>query len=90
MLKPKAKNPSNPASKKTRTHDHEYHVVWNSVRRRWDIERDGGFAGSFAQDKSTAIGLAVREAQRDAHQGLDVVVCVQQKDGSFLLEWSSP
>jgi hypothetical protein len=72
-----------------KSHDHEYHVVWNPTRRSWDVERDGGRSGQFAYDRDTAIGLAVREARNEASQGLDVVVCVQQKDGTFHLEWSS-
>jgi len=85
----KPKKPRKPAAKKTRAQDHEYRVVWNGRRKTWDIKHGAGYTGAFSRDKSTAIGLAVHDAQREAHQGLDVVVCVQQKDGSFELEWSS-
>jgi hypothetical protein len=44
----------------------------------------------FEYYKDTAIGLAAHEARRGAHQGLDVVICIQRKDGRFALEWSSP
>jgi hypothetical protein len=73
-----------------KTHDHEYHVVWNGARRSWDIHRDDGRTGAFAYDKSTAVGVAIREAQIDHGQGLDVIVCVEQKDGTFKQEWASP
>ncbi len=32
----------------------EYHIVPNG--RRWDVERDDSFIGSFAYDVNTAIG----------------------------------
>jgi hypothetical protein len=63
----------------------EYHVVPNG--QRWDVERDDAFIGSFAYDVNTAIGLATAAAQRDQHNGLDVMVCVQQPDGSCRKVW---
>jgi hypothetical protein len=41
----------------------EYHVVPNG--KRWDVERDDAFTGSFAYEVHTAIGLATAAAQRD-------------------------
>jgi hypothetical protein len=63
----------------------EYHVV--PTGQRWDVERDDMFTGSFAYDVDTAIGLAIGAAQRDQHNGLDVMVCVQQLDGSRQKVW---
>ena len=63
----------------------EYHVVPNG--RRWDVERDDAFFGSFAFDVNTAIGLAIAGAQRDLHNGLDVMVCVQESDGHCRKVW---
>jgi hypothetical protein len=63
----------------------EYRVVPNE--RRWDVERDGAFTGAFAYDVHTAIGLATAEAQRDLHNGLDAVVCVDEKDGTCRHVW---
>ena len=63
----------------------EYHVVPNG--QRWDIERDDMFTGSFAFDEHTAVALATAAAQRDLHNGLDVMVCVQQSDGSCRKVW---
>jgi hypothetical protein len=63
----------------------EYHVV--PTGKRWDVERDDAFIGSFAYDVHTAIGLATSAAQRDLHNGLDVMVCVQQRDGSCIQVW---
>ena len=63
----------------------EYHVVPNG--KRWDVERDDTFIGSFAYDVHTAIGLATAAAQRDHHNGLDVMVCVQGADGHCRKVW---
>jgi len=63
----------------------EYHVVPNG--QRWDVERDDMFTGSFAFDEHTAVGLATAAAQRDLHNGLGVMVCVQQSDGSCRKVW---
>lgn len=63
----------------------EYHVVPNG--KRWDVERDDAFTGSFAYDVNTAIGLAIAGAQRDQHNGLEVMVCVQESDGRCRKVW---
>jgi hypothetical protein len=63
----------------------EYHVVPNG--KRWDVERDDAFIGSFAYQVNNAIGLAIASAQRDHQQGLDVMVCVQEPDGSCKKVW---
>jgi hypothetical protein len=63
----------------------EYHVVPNG--KRWDVERDDMFTGSFAYEVNTAIGLATAAAQRDQHNGISVMVCVQQADGSCRKVW---
>ena len=63
----------------------EYHVVLNG--NRWDVERDDAFIGSFAYDVNTAIGLAIAGAQRDWHNGLDVMVCVQEPGGHCRKIW---
>jgi hypothetical protein len=39
---------------------------------------------AFSYDRSTAIGNAVREAKRDHAGGLDVILCSQQEDGTFM------
>ena len=63
----------------------EYHVVPNG--KRWDVERDDMFTGAFAYEVNTAVGLATAAAQRDRHNGLDVMVCVQQADGTCRKVW---
>jgi len=63
----------------------EYHVVPNG--RRWDVERDDAFTGSFSFDVHTAIGLATAAAQRDLNNGVDVMVCVQEPSGHCRKVW---
>ena len=63
----------------------EYHVVPNG--RRWDVERDDAFTGSFSFDVHTAIGLATAAAQRDQNNGVDVMVCVQEPSGHCRKVW---
>jgi hypothetical protein len=55
--------------------------------KRWDVERNYTFIGSFAYQVNTAIGLATSAAQRDQQNGLDVMVCVQQPDGHCKKIW---
>jgi hypothetical protein len=76
----------NPARRKPI--DLAYHVFWNSVRRTFDVHRAGAANGSFARNRETAIGLAIREAQKDAGQGLKVAV-YSTLDGRQHTEWTS-
>lgn len=63
----------------------EYHVVPEG--RRWNVERDEASTGQFAFEVNTAIGIAIHEAQRDHHNGLDATVCVQHADGTCRHVW---
>lgn len=63
----------------------EFHVVPNGDR--WDVERDDTFTGAFSYNVHVAIGLAVAAAQRDYHNGEDVMVCVQELDGCCRKVW---
>ena len=76
----------NPARKKLI--DVAYQVLWNAERRTFDVDRAGAPTGSFARDRATAIGLAIRDAEKDAQQGLKVVV-YSRLDGRQNIEWSS-
>jgi hypothetical protein len=78
----------NPAREKTeakgKTIVRQYHIVPNC--KRWNVEWDHTFTGSFAYAVHTAIGFATAEAQKDAHNGLDATVCVE-KDGTCRHLW---
>jgi hypothetical protein len=63
----------------------EYHVVQDG--KRWNVERDATYTGSFAYEVNTAIGLATSAALRDRHNGFDASVCVQQANGLCRHVW---
>jgi len=84
-FKPEAKRER--GKKKTKP-DHVYQISWNPERETWDIDLDGKGGGVFAYDKGTAIALAIRDAKHDHGEGALVHVMIQQKDGSFKIEWS--
>jgi hypothetical protein len=75
--------------KPARDHAREYHVIYDPARRHWQVELGHVRLAAAADTVDAAIGIAVREARTDTQAGLDAIVCVQQKDGSFHLAWSS-
>jgi hypothetical protein len=74
---------------KTDSSDHAYHVDHNSAQDRWDVvDHDGRIVG-HCHTSAEAIEFAIREAQHAHGRGDDVVVCVEQDDGTYKLAWSS-
>ncbi|MES2473449.1 MAG: DUF2188 domain-containing protein [Pseudomonadota bacterium] len=71
------------ASSKTQLR--EYHVIPDEDG--WLVERDEALTGLFAHDLEAAVAQAVRAAERDHHNGLDVMVCVQEADGHCRKVW---
>ncbi len=63
----------------------EYHVI--PEEDGWVVERDEALTGLFAHDLEAAVAQAVRAAERDHHNGLDVMVCVQESDGHCRKVW---
>lgn len=64
-----------------------YEVTLDADARRWTVSRDGIATGGFATDKSTAIGLAYREASLEqATTGTNVTVWSVQ-NGKRKKEW---
>jgi hypothetical protein len=61
-------------------YDVKFYVTWNQVRRAFDIKRDGVPTGGFSQDKSTAIGLAIADAQRVVVKG-NTTCCLRLQPG---------
>ena len=76
----------NGSRKRTVAFDVVYQVRWNDERRTFDVFRDKDATGAFAQDKHTAIRLAIRAAQRE-ESGLKVIVSSIQDDKPKA-EWS--
>ena len=67
--------------------DREYHVTFDG--RHWNIGTDDGEAGLFTMDRDVALTLAIRAAEHDHADGMDVTVCVEEQDGTFRLAWAS-
>jgi hypothetical protein len=85
MTDTKPERRKNPARKKTV--DVGYEVRWNGERRTFDIYRANVKTGGFARDRSTAIGLARRDAEAEP-PGRTVTVSYLM-DGELKVEWSS-
>lgn len=77
-----------PGPAPSRAHDRMYHVSRDG--QRWTVDSDEGRTAHFASDRHMAIGMAIRTAQQDHADGLDVIVCVEQPDGAFAVAWTSP
>lgn len=69
-------------------HDIAYHVV--SHDGRWWVENDDGASRHSSASEHDAVAWAVAAAHHDHGRGLDAIVCVEQTDGSFKMEWQSP
>jgi hypothetical protein len=80
-----------PAGKRQRNrpaaHDHEYSVTWDQGGARFDILRDGKRTAAFATDKSTAIGLALREARQEALPIGGTIIVTSIRNGTRIVEW---
>jgi len=63
-------------------------VVWDEAAKLWNVERDDDATGLSARQQSAAVDLAIHEAQQDLGKKLDVIVCVQQDDGTFTTVWT--
>jgi hypothetical protein len=75
----------NPARK--RSDEVEYLVTLDPDGRRWTVSREDQPTGGFAQDKSTAIGLAYREASREMAETGHKISVWSVKDGKRTKEW---
>ncbi len=63
-------------------------MVWDETAKLWNVERDDDATGLSARQQGAAIDLAILEAQNDSGMRLDVIVCVQQDDGTFTTVWA--
>ena len=83
---PPSERRKNPSRKRTVAFDVVYRILWNDGRKSFDVYRNEEKTGSFAHDKATAIGLAIRAAQEE-----DVVLTISVtsiQDGRAVVEWS--
>lgn len=55
----------------------------------WWVEDDSGSCLHASLDKQDTVIWAVRAAQHDHARGLDVIVCVEEADGTWKTAWHS-
>jgi hypothetical protein len=66
-----------------------YSVEQDQNDGRWNILRGGAPTGAYARDKSTAIGLALQSASREANADLKTAV-FSVENRKRTKEWESP
>jgi hypothetical protein len=74
-------------SKHTKAHAVEYRVAWDQERGRFDIFRDKERTASFSRQQGTAIGFAIREAQREAAESGKKIIVTSMRNGKRNMEW---
>lgn len=77
------------ARAKRKSAEFAYHVDHDKKLKRWDIVDDVGRIIGHRHEIGEAIQFAIRDAQHAHGQGDSVVVCVEQKDGTYKMAWSS-
>jgi hypothetical protein len=64
-----------------------FHVLLH--RDRWWVEDEEGATVHASADPQEAVTWAIRAAQAEHARGLEVLVCVEQPDGSWMTAWHS-
>jgi hypothetical protein len=67
----------------------DFLVIWNAERKRYEVHGDDGRRHAQSFEKKSMLKAAIRKATRAASLGISAVVRVQQRDGSFKVEWTS-
>jgi len=70
-------------------YERAYHIGHNAKLDRWDVIDDDGGAHGHAHDLRHATDLAIQLAHGDHSAGHDVIICVEQEDGTYAMAWSS-
>lgn len=65
----------------------EYHVTFDG--RHWNVSTADGEAGPSSLDRDMALTLAIRAAELDQGDGIEVTVSAEEQDGHFRLAWAS-
>lgn len=68
-------------------HEVEYRVAWDQKRARFDIFREAERTASFSRQQGTAIGLALRDAQREAAESGKKIIVTSMRNGKRVVEW---
>lgn len=75
----------NPARK--RADNVEYLVTLDDDQRRWTVTREGQATGAFAREKSTAVGLAYKEASLEMAETGHRISVWSVEGGKRTKEW---
>ncbi|MES2292013.1 MAG: hypothetical protein V4527_01810 [Pseudomonadota bacterium] len=74
-------------SKHTKPHAVEYRVAWDQERGRFNVLREAERTASFSRQQGTAVGLAIREAQREAAESGKKIIVTSMRNGKRIMEW---
>ena len=74
-------------SRHTKPHAVEYRVAWDQERGRFEIFRGKERTPSFSRQQGTAIGLAIRDAQREASESGEKIIVTSMRNGKRIMEW---
>jgi hypothetical protein len=66
----------------------EYHVSFDGLH--WNVTTAEGEMSQASFDRDMAMTLAIRAAQQDHADGVEVMVCIEELDGTLCLAWASP
>jgi hypothetical protein len=65
-----------------------YHIQRESMEEPWTVFSDDGLVLGHCHDLGPAADLAIRAAERDHGQGVDVIVSIEREDGTAALAWA--
>ena len=67
--------------------EHEFSVVWNQDRTRFDIRRDGMLTSAYSSQQRVAIGLALQAAKQEANESGEKIIVTSLRNGMRIIEW---
>lgn len=68
-------------------HAVEYSVVWDRTSGRFNVYRDRDPTPCFSPQKGVAVGLAIREAHREATKTGEKIIVTSMRNGQRIVEW---
>lgn len=75
------------AKLRIKPHAAEYRVLWNQARGRFDVYREKERIPSFSRQQGPAVGLAIREAKREALLNGHKIIVTSIRNGKRTIEW---
>jgi hypothetical protein len=62
-------------------------VAWDQERGRFEIFRGKERTASFSRQQGIAVGLAIREARREAAESGKKIIVTSMRNGKRIMEW---